>query len=65
MLYLTNTFTNPTNKDELQLQKLLFEKEMIKDYYKYFPNTNNYLRILSINSEIACHKRKISRNVEK
>jgi hypothetical protein len=62
MLYLTNTHAT---EDELQLQKLLFEKEMIKDYYKYFPNTTNYLRILSLNSEIACRKRKISRNVKK
>ena len=60
MLYLTNTYAT-----EDELQKLLFEKEMIKDYYKYFPNTNNYLRILSLNSEIAFRKRKILRNVKK
>lgn len=63
MLYLTNT--NVTNEDELQLQKLLLEKQMIKDYYKYFPNTKHYLCILSINSEIAYRKRKLSRNVKK
>ena len=63
MLYLTNN--RCTNKDELQLKKLLLKKQVIKDYYKSFPNTNTYFRILYLNSIISCCKRKLSRNVTK
>lgn len=63
MLYLTNN--RVTNKDELHLRKLLYEKEMVKDYYKYFPTTKHYVRILHLNSEISFCKRKLSRNVTK
>jgi hypothetical protein len=59
MLYLTNN--RVINKDELHLRKLLYEKKMVKDYYKYSPNTNHYVRILHINSEISFYKRKLSR----
>lgn len=60
MLYLTNSHF--INKDESHLRKLLHQKEMVKDYYKYFPNTKHYIRILHLNSEISFYKRKLSRN---
>lgn len=60
MLYLTNS--RFINKDESHLRKLLYEKEMVKDYYKYFPTTKHYVRILHLNSEISFYKRKLSRN---
>lgn len=65
MLYLTNHRNRGINKDELHLRKLLYEKKMVKNHYKYFPNTNHYVRILHINSEISFYKRKLSRNVTK
>jgi|Laugrespbdmm15dd_1035085.scaffolds.fasta_scaffold01292_6 hypothetical protein len=60
MLYLTNS--RFINKDESHLRKLLREKEMVKNYYKCFPNTNHYVRILHLNSEISFYKRKLSQN---
>lgn len=62
MLYLSSSVTN---QDEKRLQQLLFEKQMIKDYYKFYPNINVYLRITDILSEISSCKRKLSRNVKK
>ena len=53
------------NENEQRLQQLLFQKELLKDYYKHFPNTCNYLYILNILSEIQSCKRKISQNVKK
>jgi hypothetical protein len=53
------------NENEQRLQQLLFEKQMIKDYYKFYPNINVYLRITDILSEISSCKRKISQNVKK
>lgn len=60
MLYLTNM-----NENEKRLQQLLFQKEMIKDFYKIYPNTYNYLNIRNLLSEINLYKRKISENVKK
>jgi hypothetical protein len=46
---------------EYKLQILCFRKAMLKDYYKSFPSTKNYLEILEILSEIRCLEREKNR----
>ena len=45
----------------LKLNHLLMQKHMMKEYYLAFPNTNTYLNILDVISEIKSLKIQISR----
>ena len=45
----------------LKLQHLSMQKSMMKEYYLAFPNTNTYLNILDVISEIKSLKIQIER----
>jgi hypothetical protein len=47
-----------------KLQTLHLKKNMIKDYYKAFPSTKDYLEILEILREIQCLQREKNRYKE-
>lgn len=62
MLYLISTGENAkTTRENTYLQKLVYRKQKLKKYFKYYPNTYNYIRILTAISEINSYKHTISR----
>ena len=49
---------------DYKLQRLVFKKDIKKDYYKLFPCTKDYLEILEIIREIQCLQREKNRYKE-
>jgi hypothetical protein len=49
------------NSLDYKLEKLLFKKDIKKEYYLLFPSTKDYLQILEIIHEIQCLQREKNR----